>query len=245
MHIIKLNTIGSTNTFLKEMAFKGLIENYTVVTAENQFEGRGQMGSKWESEKGKNLTFSVFVRFGEFEIAGNNYLSYATSLALFRVLLTYKLPKLKIKWPNDILSDGKKIGGILIENNFKKKYLNYSVIGIGINVNQECYSSELKEATSLKNILGKEVDKDNLLASFLKSIKKEIDRCVPENFQEIKREYLDHLYKKETPTMFKDSKGVVFMGKIVGVSSSGSLQVTLENELIKEYDVKEIQFLKN
>jgi BirA family biotin operon repressor/biotin-[acetyl-CoA-carboxylase] ligase len=245
MNIIKLNAIGSTNTFLKELVSSRLVENYTVVTAESQTEGKGQMGASWVSEKGKNLLFSIFIKFDSFKALDVFYLNYAVSLAITTALNKYKLPNLSVKWPNDILSQSNKVSGILIENSFRNNELNYAVIGVGINVNQVEFDSSLKQIKSLKSVLGKEIDREKLLADVLFSIKREIENCNEVNFHSIKKRYLEILYKKEIPTMFKDSGNDIFIGKIINVSDSGKLQIELEDTSVREFGIKEIQILKN
>src|SRR4051812_26319982 len=119
MNRIKLDAIGSTNDFLKELSAAESVENYTVVTAENQTKGKGQMGSQWDSEVGKNLIMSVLVKEFIQDASRIFNLNIVFSVAVIDVLKAVEIPKLTIKWPNDIMSDNKKIGGILIENNFK------------------------------------------------------------------------------------------------------------------------------
>ena len=116
MNIIKLNAIESTNLYLKKLAVEKAVESYTVVTARYQSAGRGQMGSAWLSEKGKNLTFSILIKFSKFEIEHQFYLSMAISLGLLAAIRVHIASPLFIKWPNDILADKDKLAGILIEN---------------------------------------------------------------------------------------------------------------------------------
>ena len=136
MHIIKLNAIDSTNSYLRQLCTKNKLEDYTIVTAKTQTKGRGQMGTFWHVQEGKNLTCSVFKRFDKFPVDHSFYISIVTSLAIVRALHRFNVPKLRVKWPNDILSEEKKICGILIENIVKQSQLEASVIGIGLNVNQ-------------------------------------------------------------------------------------------------------------
>ncbi|MFC2109427.1 biotin--[acetyl-CoA-carboxylase] ligase [Bacteroidota bacterium] len=242
MHIIKLDAIGSTNTFLKDFVVNGLVENFTVVTAEEQFSGRGQMGAKWHSKRGENLMFSIFVAFDEFFLKDFTFLNYAVSLAIYEVIKEYEIFKLQIKWPNDIMSGNKKIGGVLIENVLNKDKIKHSIIGVGLNVNQTDFPKELGVASSLKTILNKNINREHLLNKLVESIKQKIELCVSSNFDLIKSEYLSVLYKKDIPTMFKDSEDKMFLGKIKNISSLGLLQVELEDESIKEFNIKEISF---
>jgi BirA family biotin operon repressor/biotin-[acetyl-CoA-carboxylase] ligase len=244
MNIIKLDAIGSTNTFLKELVASDAIENYTVVCADSQLEGRGQMGSKWISEPFKNLLFSVLVRFDSFKTLDSFYLNYSVSLAIVNVLKKYNLPKLNIKWPNDILADSNKLAGVLIENSLRSNCIKHTIIGIGLNVNQVSFDTDLKNVKSLKSFIGKEINKEQLLKELVYELKSEIENCKPENFESIKQRYLSVLYKKEIPTMFKDSEDLVFLGRIINVSDSGKLQIELEDSSIREFGIKEIELLR-
>jgi len=243
LKIIKLSAIDSTNSFLKEMASNSVVENFTVVVTDNQIKGRGQQGSIWESEAGKNLIFSVFVDFKSLNISDKKYLNYAVSLAVFEVLQQENIPGITIKWPNDILSAKKKIAGILIENSLKGPKISSSVIGIGLNVNQTSFSSSLEKASSLKIISSRTFDLEKLLIEMVTSLKSKIALLNLKAFESIETSYLNVLYKKNIPTMFKDSNDVLFMGIILGISKDGKLQVELEDETFKEFGFKEISFL--
>jgi BirA family biotin operon repressor/biotin-[acetyl-CoA-carboxylase] ligase len=243
LKIIKLSAIDSTNSFLKEMASSSTVENFTVVVTENQIKGRGQQGSTWESEVGKNLIFSVFVVFDALNVLDKKYLSYAVSLAVFEVLQQENIPRIAIKWPNDILSANKKIGGILIENSLKGSKISSSVIGIGLNVNQTRFSSTLEKASSLKLTSNRTFNLEQLLEDMVVSLQSKIALLNTKDFSSLESSYLRVLYKKNTPTMFKDRKGVLFMGIIRGISMDGKLQVELEDEMLREFGIKEISLL--
>jgi BirA family biotin operon repressor/biotin-[acetyl-CoA-carboxylase] ligase len=241
MRIIKLNAIDSTNSFLKEMAQSSSLENYTVIVAKEQTKGRGQMGTSWLSEANKNLLCSVFVRFDSFLIKNQVLVNYAVSIAIVNVLNKYKLPKLAIKWPNDILSSNKKMCGLLIENVMQKDEIKSSIIGIGLNVNQVNFPVNFN-ATSILKETKKETNIDEFLNELLAELKIQISYIIDASKNNLKENYLKYLYKKNTPTMFKNSKGVLFMGKIIDVSSEGKLQIELEDDSIKEFGIKEVFF---
>ena len=243
MKLIKLSAIDSTNSFLKEMASSSTLENFTVVVTENQIKGRGQQGSTWESEEGKNLIFSVFVTFNALNILDKKYLNYAVSLAVFEVLQQENIPRIAIKWPNDILSANKKIGGILIENSLKGSKISSAVIGIGLNVNQTRFSSTLEKASSLKLTSNRTFNLAQLLEDMVVSLQSKIVLLNTKDFSSLETSYLKVLYKKNIPTMFKDRKGVLFMGIIRGISMDGKLQVALEDETLREFGIKEISLL--
>lgn len=240
MKIIKLNAIDSTNSFLKELAKDSSVENFTVVTANIQTKGRGQQMNNWVSEPHKNLTMSMFVDDLNLLINHQKYLNFAISLAVYDTISFYKIEALKIKWPNDIMSVNKKICGILIENTIRKQTILSSIIGIGLNVNQVDFPDFLQNVSSLKLIKKVDFSLDDLLENLVKQIKKRLTLLSEKQYHQLEKEYLFLLYKKNIPSMFKNVEGVLFMGKIIGISSAGNLQVELEDERIKEFGIKEI-----
>ena len=241
MKLIKLDAIDSTNEFLKLILNDQFVENYTVITAENQTKGKGQMGAVWESEIGKNLIMSVLIKDFLDDISQIFNLNIIVSQTVIQVLQEYKISNLSIKWPNDIMSDTKIIGGILIENSIKNDGTIFSVVGLGLNVNQ-LHFEHLPRASSLAAISNRFFDKEELLFSIVEGIKKNIQSW-QEQSSWMKQKYSDHLFKKGVPMPFQDSKGQKFMGIIQGVSLIGKLQILLENDAIAEFDLKEIQLL--
>jgi BirA family biotin operon repressor/biotin-[acetyl-CoA-carboxylase] ligase len=242
MNIIKLDAIDSTNAYLKKLSEHKSIENFTVVTANHQTNGRGQLGTSWISEKGKNLTFSILIGFETFKISNQFYLSMAISLAvMYSVKKLVKVP-VSIKWPNDILAEKDKIAGILIENSLNGHLVKKSIIGIGLNVNQKIFSKSIQNANSLSNLTGNEFNRDDLLQEILKSIEYFVHFIFNKEFKKLKKMYIASLYKYHKPTMFQDTNKNVFLGKIVDVSNEGKLIIALEDETTRKYNLKEIQF---
>jgi len=242
MNIIKLNAIESTNLYLKKLAVENEVESYTVVTANYQTSGRGQMGAVWHSETGKNLTFSILINFDAFEVERQFYLSMAVSLGLLEAIRTHISSPLFVKWPNDILAEKDKIAGILIENIVSGNLIKQTVIGIGLNVNQEQFPSNIGKVTSLKKVSGIIFDTDLLLAAIVISIEHFMGYVERREFEPLKKLYLKSLYKFEKPAMFEDKKGTIFLGKIVDVFEDGKLVVALENEKTRKFNLKEIKF---
>ncbi|WP_125719666.1 biotin--[acetyl-CoA-carboxylase] ligase [Flavobacterium ustbae] len=241
MKLIKLDAIDSTNDFLKAMASKDELENFTVVTAENQTKGKGQVGGVWKSEAGKNLTMSVLVK--DFLLSNEEVfnLSVAASLAVSETLKSLNIPDICIKWPNDILSYNKKLVGILIENTIKSDGRIVSVVGIGINVNQTDFS-ELPSASSLAVILEKTFNKEELAVLIVKKLKEKI-LLWKTNSEIFWNDYFNSLFKKGVPTAFRDNNNRDFMGIIQGVSPIGKLQVLLEDDSVAEFEIKEVKML--
>ena len=242
MNIIKLNAIESTNSYLKDLMHTTDLENYTVVVAENQTAGRGQMGAKWEVESGKSLTFSVFVSYLNFKIVSQFYFNMCVSLACSEVLKRHTSATIKVKWPNDIMAEKDKIAGILIENSIRGKNIVASVVGIGINVNQINFPNHLTGVTSLAKIVGKEFDKEKLMIEIVHELKSQLQQFEDKKFNEIKTSYLNSLFEFQKPRMFELESGVQFLGKITDVNSSGQLVVETEQEKTREFGIKEIKF---
>ncbi|WP_313791463.1 biotin--[acetyl-CoA-carboxylase] ligase [Lacinutrix neustonica] len=209
MRIIKLDAIDSTNTFLKEISSAEALEDYTVVTAKVQTKGKGRMGNAWNSKSSKNLTFSVFKYLNGVTFDNQFYLSIVVALAITRTLKAYNIPKLFVKWPNDILSADKKVGGILIENVIKKNSLAYSIIGIGLNVNQIEFE-QLPRASSLKKISGQTYDLDEILQQVLIHLNHYFTLLDAGNTEVLRAAYESQLFRKNKPSTFENAKGELF-----------------------------------
>jgi len=242
MKLIKLSAIGSTNTYLKDLCQQEKQQSYTVVLADEQSSGRGQLGTVWFSDKGKNLTFSVLVNFLEFEVGSQFFISMAVSLAIQKVLSSYVDNEIKVKWPNDILADGQKIAGILIENNLSGNSLNRVVIGIGLNVNQEHFPEEIPNATSLKLLSNKSFDLEKVLDEIVTSIEYYMTIVLHDGFDFLTKLYLGKLFRFGEWSTYKDASGLSFSGKIIGVTHAGMLQLEVGNKKTREFNLKEIKF---
>ena len=241
MKLIKLDAIDSTNEFLKGLSNKEELENFTVVTAENQTKGKGQMGSVWNTEAGKNLIMSVLVREYLFDINQIFNLNIAVSLAVIDTLEAMNIPDLSIKWPNDIMSYNKKIGGILIENSIRSEETIVSIVGLGLNVNQTNFEN-LPKASSLALLCNTYFNKEELLLMIIENLKKKL--VLWNQFSDrFWREYTDRLFRKGVPMAFSNQNDQNFMGIIEGVSAIGKLQILLEDDSVAEFDVKEIAML--
>ncbi len=240
MKIIKLSAIDSTNDFLKKIVQETAVESGTVVQANYQTKGRGQLQNTWQSEADKNLLFSVLYKFDDLKITHRFYLNKVVAIAVSTVLKQY-IPNVKIKWPNDIMALNNKIAGILIENIFNGEQISQAIIGVGLNVNQVKFDN-LPKATSLKLLLKKDLDIDFILLEILDALEKMLDLLYQKYFSTIDKMYFTNLYRYQKPSMYHDKNGF-FMAKIIGVKQSGLLQMELEDESIRLFNLKEIQFL--
>lgn len=241
MNIIKLSAINSTNDYLKELSATRHMENFTVVITDKQTAGRGQMGSQWDAEAGKNLTFSVLVKDLLLDINEIFTLNAAVATAIAAALTSLNIPSVSIKWPNDILAGNKKIGGVLIENSIRSGGEIFSVVGIGLNVNQTEFNG-LPKASSLAIATGREFDKDAVLIALLDNLKPAIARILHRDTRMIWDDYHRQLYRKDIPSPF-EKDGHRFMGIIKGVSQNGNLEVQLENDSEASFGLKEVALL--
>ncbi|WP_299335911.1 biotin--[acetyl-CoA-carboxylase] ligase [uncultured Psychroserpens sp.] len=242
MRIIKLSAIDSTNSFLRQLSSTEALTDYTVVVADSQTNGRGQMGTTWSSHPSKNLMASVFLDVSFLDTENSFFISMATSLAISNAVKTFQIKNIKIKWPNDILADQKKISGILIENVIKNNQIQGTIIGFGLNINQIVFDN-LPNATSMHMVTGKTYDLDEVLQSIINYLKQYMNMLRNSKFHDLKTLYESELFRKNKPSTFEDAKGLRFSGYIKGVSNSGYLQILLEDNITKEFDLKEVKLL--
>ncbi len=242
MYIIKLDAIDTTNGYLKELSSKKMPKDFTVVIADDQTKGKGQMGTTWQSEPLKNLTFSVFKDVSHIGVTQQFYVSMACALAIVKALTELRIPKLSIKWPNDILAVNKKVGGILIENIIKNNKLQGTIIGVGINVNQR-YFTDLPQASSLYALTGIVYSKDEVFHRIIAHLETHLNYLEAHNFNILQEKYEAHLFRLKKPSTFEMPNGKTFSGYIKGVTQDGKLQVLLEDNISKAFDLKEIKLL--
>ncbi|NDP26002.1 MAG: biotin--[acetyl-CoA-carboxylase] ligase [Flavobacterium sp.] len=241
MKLIKLDAIDSTNEFLKGLSSNQVLENFTVVTAENQTKGKGQMGSVWDSEPSKNLIMSVLINGFVTDINQLFDINIVVSVSVIQVLEDLNIPELSIKWPNDIMSYNKKVGGILIENSIKSDGSINSIAGLGLNVNQINFE-DLPKASSLAVICDTTFDKDEILLKIVENLEQNIELWF-HNSDYFWSFFANKLFKKGIPMPFEDQNQQNFMGIIHGVSPVGKLEILLEDDSVSEFDIKEIQML--
>lgn len=241
MPIIKLDAIDSTNDYLKQLAKEQLLENYTAVMAFEQTKGRGQMGTEWVSEAGKNLTVSVLVKDLPLDTVSIYDFNVAVALSAIGLLVSNGIVKVNVKWPNDIMAENKKVGGILIENSLKSDGSFNSVVGLGLNLNQTDFEL-LPQANSLTNITHQIYDLEKMAEAFVQSLKFHL-LLLPEHKDEVWNRYNDMLFKKDKPAAFELPDGFRFMGIIKSVTQQGQLEVMLEDDSFVYYGLKEIKLL--
>jgi BirA family transcriptional regulator, biotin operon repressor / biotin---[acetyl-CoA-carboxylase] ligase len=211
----------------------------TVIITSQQTAGKGQRGNVWKAEAGKNLTFTVMIKPAFLPAHQQFYLNIFVSLAVRDYLTAKHGLKVQIKWPNDILADGKKLCGILIENQISGSMISLSAIGIGLNINQQQF--EFSNATSVLNLTGQYADLASSLDSLLQFLEARYLQLKSGKTESLRRDYLDNLFLMQIPSRFSDVRGV-FRGTIKGIDEHGRLLVDKDGRNVA-YDLKEIQFL--
>ena len=239
MHLIKVNAINSTNSFAREMFREKATMPLTCIVAKKQLEGRGQRGTTWNAEEGKNLTFSVLLPRLQLHPSRQFLLSATVATSLVSTLEKFELSRLKVKWPNDIMSANQKLAGILIENIISEGKVIASVIGIGLNVNQQNFEG-LPQAGSMKTVTGKDFELEEVLQLLLKDLENSFGSISEENSEAILSAYENRLFRKDVPSTFKLAEGQLFTGMITGVSETGKLRVQTDDDRVQEFDLKEI-----
>lgn len=216
MYAIKwYDELDSTNNEVIRIADS--LDNMSVVAALHQTAGRGQRGNAWHSAGGENLTFSIFLRFGDPSAIGNDIMKGIAAADQFRIseaatlaqcrFLKGKGIDARIKWPNDIYAGNRKISGMLVENSLSGKYLATSVVGIGLNVNQTAFPPGLPNPTSMKLQTGLGYDIRVLLEEFMEVFSGICRIMETAPGQELKRLYESELYMKDRTSIFADLSG--------------------------------------
>ncbi len=245
--IIVLEQTDSTSRYLSSLCEEqhDQLGSFTTVRAEFQSAGKGQRGNSWESEAGKNLTFS-FVLYPESLPAKRQFvISQVVSLGIVQVLQSYQADGFSVKWPNDIYYLDKKICGILIEVYLQGMNLGRCVCGVGININQDYFLSDAPNPISLCQIVGREVDREELLQQVLSEIRKLYLQLLGGGEQvviELSDLYFQHLYRKEGYYRYKDAQGE-FMAKLVKVGLDGRLFLEDKERLLRSYLFKEVHYI--
>ena len=237
-NIIKVNATKSTNDKVKMLIKSKKINNKDIISAKYQYKGKGQLAERWFSSYGNNLLCSLYLEFTKGYNSPIYGLYFATSLSVLKTVNFFCKEKSFIKWPNDILSENKKISGILIENSIKSSDLSYSIIGAGINVNQTRFNN-LKHATSLKKISGKNIDLDEVLDQLLKNYDTYFKRI--HDIRYLHKEFNQNLYGKNKCKFLLKEK--IFNGKVERVLHNGNLVAQIENIGSKEFKSSEIKII--
>ena len=234
--------LGSTNEYAVNLISKSNPSEGTVISAYKQTSGRGQIGSKWDSEPGMNLTLSVILYPGFLEASRQFLLTQAIALGVFDCLKAYVASNLFMKWPNDIYHENKKTGGILLQSGLKGSQLMWCVAGIGINVNQTIFNPGLPNPSSLKAICGKTIELEELSIKLCQSLEYRYLQLKRGQIKALQAEYLENCYRFMEEALFERPNADVFSGKIIGVDPSGKLLIA-HSKGEEAFGMKEVRFV--
>jgi BirA family biotin operon repressor/biotin-[acetyl-CoA-carboxylase] ligase len=239
--VIFLTECHSTNDELSALIKKGELQEGLVVFTDHQKAGKGQRGNVWLDEPEKNVLMSVLIKPSNLLVSEQHLLNVVVGLAVIKSASNYLGDKrLKLKWPNDVLVDSKKICGILIENTIKGNRLESSIIGIGFNLNQNAFG--LPTATSIMIETGQEIDKEEFINNLLLDIEYFLLKLKNGQKSILLQLYHEKLYLKGVTSSFRDEGGE-FSGTILGIDLTGKLIVSKDGSF-RNYGLKEIEFLE-
>ncbi len=242
-HYIKVSQTASTNTYLSRLA--ATLPGGTVIYTPSQTAGRGQKGNSWESEDGKNLTFSHLLKRPPVKARDQFYLSEAAALAVVEALTAEAGDGFSVKWPNDVYWHDKKACGMLIENSLDGSDIATSIVGIGINVNQERFLSDAPNPVSLINITGHEHDLMALLGCVCSRIERLVDSLSDEDARKsLHQQYMAALYRNDGQMHpYEDAEGNRFMATVAGIAPDGTLTLRHDDGTTHDYLFKQVKHI--
>jgi BirA family biotin operon repressor/biotin-[acetyl-CoA-carboxylase] ligase len=238
--LIFIDNAESTNTVASGLIKSGGIREGTIIYTNFQKAGRGQKGNHWESEDGKNLLFSIILYPYVINAGDQFIISMIISLGIYDFLKQHTTT-CRIKWPNDIYADDGKIAGILIENSISAEYINSTVAGIGLNINQINFPAHIPNPVSLRMVTGVEFDLMACFDQIISLMDIRYKQLISGDHVGIRDEYISKLYRLNEWVEFKTDAGIL-KGRIVSVDDTGMLMVEEKNNKIKMFGFKEIEF---
>ena len=229
--VVHIDETDSANHWLKAHG-----EGTMVVVADFQTAGKGCGSNSWESERGQNLTFSMLIHPEALEARAQFRITEVVSVALCNTLERYIYKEVDIKWPNDIYVGDQKICGILIENRLQGSVIKDSIIGIGLNVNQQAFLSDAPNPVSMWQLTGQETNREVLLEAFLQAFNEAWES------ETISKAYRQRLYRREGYHAFCDKDGR-FEAKLRNVLNDGMLVLEDREGQRRNYAFKEIKYI--
>lgn len=243
VQIITLKEVDSTNNYLRGLASDADGKEFVVAVADTQTAGRGQRGNAWESESGKNLTFSIRMKPHALDVSRQFLLSQAIALSVKEVLYDYvRAPHPRIKWPNDIYWNKKKLGGILIETDLVGKQVDMCIVGVGINLNQEHFLSDAPNPVSVWQITGHTCEPLTILRKILQRFIGYYRQIETGNTAYLIDQYHKALFRRVGYHQFRDANGI-FSARIRQVESDGHLLLQDVDGQKRRYGFKEVEYL--
>jgi BirA family biotin operon repressor/biotin-[acetyl-CoA-carboxylase] ligase len=242
VNIIKLSATDSTKSYLAALAKNSALKDETIVITDHQKKGRGQRESVWQSQPARSLTFSVFKRIEGVSVQQQFAVSMLVAIAVADYLQELSGTAITIKWPNDIMAAGKKCGGILIENQVRGATIKSTIVGVGLNINEEVFI-KLPQATSLRQVSGKMYELEIILEGVASEIFSTLTTVNQETTSSIQLRFEQLLFKKGVQSRYRLPDGTEFLGTITGVNPLGQLLMDLPHGGSLKFWNKEIEML--
>ena len=239
--VIHLAEVDSTNIYLRRLIDEGKAQDGCIVWADYQNAGRGQMGTHWESASGVNLTFSVACFPKDLPISQQFVISEIGALAVRDALMHYA-SDITVKWPNDVYWRDCKISGTLIEVGVTDTQLNYTISGIGININQKSFAGDAPNPVSLYQIIHKETDCQEVLLRFIDALDGYRAQLERGEIEALHQAYFASLYRREGFHPYQDQTGR-FEAAIDSVEPDGHLHLRLYDGTLRRYAFKEVSYV--
>jgi BirA family transcriptional regulator, biotin operon repressor / biotin---[acetyl-CoA-carboxylase] ligase len=241
--LIRLKSVDSTNHYAASLINQQNAVNGMVITAYEQTLGKGQDQNQWESKAGENLTISILIQPKGLLPARQFMLNKITSLAVCDFVVAYlNAERVRIKWPNDIYIGDKKVAGILINNTIEGQEITWSVIGIGININQTVFESNAPDPVSLKQISGKDYNLDECLQELCEAFDLRFTQLLDNKYKHIDSDYLKSLYRYGVFAQYV-FRNQIIKARITGIGEFGHLQIETADGDQLHCDMKEIAFV--
>jgi len=226
-----LEETSSTNAYARRIIQNNLITDGTLVFTDFQTKGVGQRGKPWQSEARKNLLGS-FILKPRFDPLKSTYINFCVTVGLFEAIQEFFPSRVKIKWPNDILVDNLKIGGLLLENIIEKEKIKFTIVGIGINVNQTKFEN-LENVTSFSMLTGDPERREEIMNEISNKLEENYNRLLDGELSFLKNRFEQNMRGFEKNISFVDTQsGEKSEGKILGVSEEGKLIINTKNSTL-------------
>ncbi|WP_170110199.1 biotin--[acetyl-CoA-carboxylase] ligase [Flavilitoribacter nigricans] len=238
----RFSALPSTNDYAANWLLRERPAEGAAILADHQTAGRGQMGNTWDTESGQNLTVSV-IFYPTFLLARDQFeLNQALALAVRDAVANFTEKPVIVKWPNDILIGERKICGILIQNSLSGPNIQSSIVGMGINVNQEAFAPGLSRASSLYLETGQKIDLNDLMLTLFAHLETRYLQLRQGGIDNIRTDYLQHLYRRNERRQFAYPDGRQFYGTITGVDKNGKLKIETGGQ-VELFAIKDVVYV--
>jgi len=240
-NLLFFQNLPSTNAHTFDLLKKSKLPEGTILYTNYQSAGKGYSGNKWESEDGKNLLISIILYHSFIKQEDHFLISMVISLGVCDFLMRF-IPECSIKWPNDIWVNNDKIAGLLLESSLTGNQIEFTVAGIGLNINQQRFLSNAPNPVSLNQLTGVNYDLPSSLEILASDLDKRYKQLIGGNYGQIKKEYISKLYRLNRWHEFRDKNGL-YRGRVLTVGDYGRLIIERQNGEISEYSFKETEFI--